>query len=1076
MLNNLFSRNNALKTAAVADQLLSSWSEDGLIFHRAAIAHVKRELDAYLLQLDDEAYLSSLQDEALLGWEDLYRLLGDSDHKSSIALLGLPDVLDLKPQLVSDGALSDPDFRVSIRGWLQDGSRLINGGLDRTGARVRLDARDGLIPEASWRVLQAVRELSNKQREIPGERTNQLGWAGIRKLAKACGAGMDGFLAKSIVLNPDKLSLSLRKAPIDGVPVIEVLPGFDGQPERWLASFDAHTQVQDRYHIVEDDGSIVHVILPPEVRSVLEAVKRMPGRRVAGDAALQVLRNPFSVLGTDAIEVIDADEFEQNREAAGIRFHRFFVSPEFDDAGRIVQAELVLEELCKKPGEPARLRFAAAHEFAPFVCELEAKMAAGLACGFWHGYELEMADFHLEDLEGLQKLLERWKEEALGYLFNDIFDMSQYGDRVIALGPAQKTSSPFIGKEGGENWLPEALLKDSGLDAEILSKWDTANHEDFLEFCERIERARESGAERVRIPAIEVEVLFENALRILDAWAEKFETKAGSGNDEESVQKTALIVDGNIETAGATELRVPPMEDGAQPELPAALKENIQLREHQLHGVAWLQHLFRQTPNRVSGCLLADDMGLGKTLQLLSFIAWYLEQEGAQAAPVLIVAPVSLLDNWEREFDRFFHTGGMPVMKLYGLTLSAVKLKKGEIPASMQAQGIRNLLHPGWVGAAKIVLTTYETLRDQEISLARQRWGLVICDEAQKIKNPAALVTQAAKSLQAGFRVACTGTPVENSLTDLWCLFDFVQPGLLGALNEFGRTYRRPIECKTDEDNLALDRLRDLIEPQILRRTKDEVADLPPKLEDESCRQLTMSTLQDKLYRSEIARHNERSAFLEKAGDRNVAVLGLLHTLKLVCAHPQSLRPEGKLLDVSPKMRWLIDRLDLIRTAGEKVIVFTELRDIQRDLRLTIMDKFGLANVPIVNGDTSINASRGLNRQGIIDQFQSQPGFGVIILSTSAVGFGVNVQAANHVIHFTRPWNPAKEDQATDRAYRIGQTRKVWVYYPTVVSEHFETFERKLDALLARRRSVAHDMLNGSEDVDVMTLADTSEV
>ena len=497
------------------------------------------------------------------------------------------------------------------------------------------------------------------------------------------------------------------------------------------------------------------------------------------------------------------------------------------------------------------------------------------------------------------------------------------------------------------------------------------------------------------------------------------------------------------------------------------------LRPHQMHGLAWLQHLYAQVPNKVTGCLLADDMGLGKTLQLLCFIAWYLEHSENNASPVLIVAPVSLLDNWEREFERFFHTHGMPMLKLYGSELSEMKLKRNEIPITMQEQGIRNLLRPGWIGSTKIVLTTYETLRDQELSLARQKWGIVICDEAQKIKNPATLVTQAAKALQADFRVACTGTPVENSLTDLWCLFDFVQPGLLGALNDFGRHYRRPIECKTDADNLALEELRQLIAPQLLRRMKEDVAELPAKIEDTSCRSLTMSSLQDRLYRSEITLYMEKSSMIEKAGERNVAVLGLLHTLKLVCAHPHAIRPEGALLDVSPKMRWLINKLGYIQSLGEKVIIFTELRTIQRDLRLTIMDRFCLPELHIINGDTAATAGRGLNRQGIIDKFQAQPGFGVIILSTSAVGFGVNVQAANHVIHFTRSWNPAKEDQATDRAYRIGQTREVHVYYPTVVSEHYATFENKLDDLLSRKRAVAGDMLNGAEEVDVLALAES---
>ena len=1069
MLKKIFGASHASQLAPETKQRLSSWTDDGLLFACQMASH-DRQLEGYLLQLEEEGYLTPLAEDALLAWEDLFRLLSDEAHQSSLNLLDLPPVLAITPKLISSGALSDPDFQVSIQGWSLNGDDFIPGGLDRTGALVRLHGREGLMPEASWRVLQAVREMLANQRMQPGERANQLGWAKVRKLAKAAGAGMDGFLAKSIVLNPDKLKLALRKSLHGGVSVVEVEPCFEGQSESWLSSFDAYQQVQDRYHVVEGDGSVVHVILTPEVKAVLESVKRMPGRRVAGDDALQLVRNPYSVLGTDAVQVLDPDEFVQEREKAGVFFYRFHLEPGFDEAGRITHADLLLEALSECPQESVSLRFAAAHEFRPFVLELQAKMAAGFACGFWQGYELELSDFREPDLEGFQRLLDRWQQEAMGRMFEDVFDMSNYGDRVLGIGPVETPSSPYIGKEAGEQWLPPELLKDTGLDADLLNRWDTSSRSDFETFCERIEWAKEVGEACVRIPKVELEVSVSNAEKLRDAWAKKFKEPGGTGGGA-GVQ-TGILIESGVEAAAENGARVKPLAEGAQPELPASLRDEIKLHAHQLHGVAWLQNLFGQVSRKVSGCLLADDMGLGKTLQLLCFIAWHIEKQAQSGLPVLIVAPVSLLDNWEREFQRFFHTHGMPVLKLYGSALSEVKLKKEEIPASLKAQGIRNLLRPGWVGDAKIVLTTYDTLRDQELSLARQKWSIVVCDEAQKIKNPAALVTTAAKALQADFRVACTGTPVENSLTDLWCLFDFVQFGLLGALNDFGRTYCRPIECKTDADNSALEKLRALIEPQILRRMKEDVADLPPKHEAQDCRALGMSSMQDRLYRSEISRHAERAAILQKAGDRNIAVLGLLHSLKLVCAHPHALRPEGDLLDVSPKMRWLMSQLERIRSAGEKAIIFTELRDIQRDLRLTIMDRFGLPDVPVVNGDTATSSARGPNRQGIIDQFQARPGFGVIILSTTAVGFGVNVQAANHVIHFTRSWNPAKEDQATDRAYRIGQTREVHVYYPTVVSGQFETFEYKLDVLLGKKRALAGDMLNGADDVDVMALAD----
>lgn len=367
----------------------------------------------------------------------------------------------------------------------------------------------------------------------------------------------------------------------------------------------------------------------------------------------------------------------------------------------------------------------------------------------------------------------------------------------------------------------------------------------------------------------------------------------------------------------------------------------------------------------------------------------------------------------------------------------------------------------------KIVLTTYETLRDQEFSLARKKWSIMICDEAQKIKNPAALITQAAKAIPARFKVACTGTPVENTLIDLWSLFDFIQPGYLGALNDFGKNFQRPIESSDSRDEAALMELKALIEPQTLRRTKQDVAkDLPHKFEDEDSKKLLMSPLQRGLYVSAISEYQKKKELHDSLGSKNNAILSLLHKLKMLCAHPYSIHSVLELKDNSPKMRWLLHKLGKIKgsNSGDKVIIFTELREIQREVQHAIDIEFGFKPT-IINGDTSTSSQSAMSRQRLIDRFQQEDGFSVIILSTVAVGFGVNVQAANHVIHFTRCWNPAKEDQATDRAYRIGQEKDVYVYYPTLRDTLMPTFESTLDNLLSKRRALARDMLHASTDV-----------
>lgn len=306
-------------------------------------------------------------------------------------------------------------------------------------------------------------------------------------------------------------------------------------------------------------------------------------------------------------------------------------------------------------------------------------------------------------------------------------------------------------------------------------------------------------------------------------------------------------------------------------------------------------------------------------------------------------------------------------------------------------------------------------------------------------------------------------------MADLWCLFDFVQPGLLGALNEFGSTYRRPIECETDEQLSRVQQLRTLIEPQILRRTKRDVAkDLPKKIIVPEARALQISDHQRVLYGDALEAFKLRGDLARPSPFKNH--LGLLQYLRRICIAPYT---EGRSLEdeplsryrrKNPKIDWMMNTLKSIQAKGEKTIVFCEFKDVQLLLAHYIAKEFRL-RPDIINGDTDAAASASDSRQKRIKRFQAQEGFGVLILSPIAVGFGVNIQAANHVIHFSRTWNPAKEDQATDRAYRIGQTKPVYVYYPVVGAGDFTTFDVKLDRLLERKRALSDDMLNGCGDL-----------
>ena len=1051
-----------------AEGIVYPWVTDDDV-RQAAVS--ERPALAYLQQLDEEGLITPLVDKWLLPWEQAYEVLRAPEHRGSSELLGLPNSRALRPTLTSAGSLADSSFTITIQAWESSDGVPIRGALARHGAVYTLDGQAWLMPEPSWKLIRAVQDLHRDQKAAPGEKTNQLGWATIRKLAKHANARLDGFLDRTVVVQPQSLKLDVQRRLVGNEQVVEITPTFDEQPSGWLGAFERQQQVQDRYVVAQDDGGITHILIPPEVKTVLSEVRAMPARRVAGSNASLFLKNPFAYLGPDASAVLDADEYDASLEQAGIHFYRFAIQPVLHADQRISTVLLVLTA----PSETVQqveLDFNDPVTMGQFVVEVGSKLIAGLACAFWRGYELEMAGFDPSDLLYLEQVQQRWTAQAAGQEMDDVLDLSQYGDRVIGIGRAETVASPYLQKGQAENWLPAALLSQLGLDGELLSRWETHNHDHYQQFVANIEAASANGQATARLPGPELDLELLTARRIATLWGERFRQRAPA-DPKEAPTRDVLLVAGNIDELDYKRDRGSTLRQGlmADPELPYALLPTTSLRAHQLQGVGWLQHLYGLSPHMTSGCVLADDMGLGKTLQLLSFIAWCMERE-PDGAPVLIVAPVSLLDNWEREMRHFLHPRvGEDVLKLYGRALQEARMPKGELPPEVRAHGIQNLLRFGWRRNKRIVLTTYETLRDQEFSLARQPWSVVICDEAQKIKNPAARVTQATKALQARFRIACTGTPVENSLTDLWCLYDWIQPGLLGSLNEFGAKFRRPIETKEHQDTVALNELRTLIEPQLLRRTKHDVAkDLPAKIEDTACKSLPMSRLQLRLYRSEVGHYHDQRAMQEHLGQQSAAMLGLLHKLKMICAHPYAVRPEGDPTDVSPKLRWTMEKLKAIQARGEKAIIFTELRDIQRALQFAILDTFGFT-ATIINGDTNSSSERGPSRQNLIDAYQKAPDFGVIILSTTAVGFGVNVQAANHVIHFTRPWNPAKEDQATDRAYRIGQQRDVYVYYPTVVGDGMVSFEQTLDHLLTRKRALATDMLNGTGDIEINEFA-----
>ncbi|HSR26265.1 MAG TPA: DEAD/DEAH box helicase, partial [Candidatus Eisenbacteria bacterium] len=462
------------------------------------------------------------------------------------------------------------------------------------------------------------------------------------------------------------------------------------------------------------------------------------------------------------------------------------------------------------------------------------------------------------------------------------------------------------------------------------------------------------------------------------------------------------------------------------------------LRPYQERGLAWLRFL----GGLGLGACLADDMGLGKTVQLLAVLLAERpgtrapdgpgEANGACQRPTLLVCPMSVVGNWQREASRF--APGLRVHVHHGMG----RLGGAELAAA--------------AAASDLVITTYAlAARDQE-SLAAIEWGRVVLDEAQNVKTSTAKQTKAVRALRAPERVALTGTPVENRLTELWSIMEFLNPGLLGPYTEFRAHVATPIERYRDEEATRL--LKRVTQPFILRRLKTDrtiIADLPDKVEMKVFCNITRE--QATLYQAVLDEMMERIAASEGI-ERSGHVLAGLMKLKQVLNHPAQMLRDGSRLDGrSGKLARTEEILEEVLAAGEKALVFTQFSEMGELLQGHLAARSG-HEVLFLHGGTA----RRL-RDEMVERFQSSAGPPVFVLSLKAGGTGLNLTAANHVIHFDRWWNPAVEDQATDRAFRIGQRRDVQVRKLVCVG----TLEERIDGMIEDKRELAGRIVGSGE-------------
>ncbi len=637
-------------------------------------------------------------------------------------------------------------------------------------------------------------------------------------------------------------------------------------------------------------------------------------------------------------------------------------------------------------------------------------------------------------------------DEVEDTVLENVFrDTDVYSDRVVGLGLWQKRVLPWIALSAAD-WFGDGpsevgvpTPRQGGLVVGDQRLPMSAEEADDLR--DRIERAIGAGEATVSVKIGDREVAIPASHETLTALhkLEAERTRPTSERDGSALTTPEVLListnEDEIDIEGVYRSRRAP-----QPALPSCIA--TPLKVHQEEGLTWLQGAYAMGR---PGVLLADDMGLGKTLQGLAFLAWL--RDGMEAgivsrAPLAIIAPTGLLQNWKAEEERHLSRPGLgSCLEVFGQGLASLKRPGVDGRPSLDVAAIKQ---------ADWILTTYETLRDYDSVFGSVPFAVMLFDEAQKIKTPSVRITDAAKAMNADFKVALTGTPVENRLADLWCITDAVHPAYLGDLKTFSATYERTLDAE------RMRRLKKTLDepygdrpPLLLRRLKrDRLPDLA--VPEERTTEALMPTPQRQAY---------EQALMEARAERGVpgTVLKALQRLRAISLHPEPdmIGDDEAFIRASARCGLAFEALDRIAEANERALIFVDDLTFQARLGGILQRRYGLRSSPaVINGSVP-----GATRQARVDRFQADAsGFDVMILSPRAGGVGLTLTAANHAIHLSRWWNPAVEDQCTGRVLRIGQTRPVFVHLPlAVLAEGRSSFDRNLDELIRRKRQLFQD-------------------
>lgn len=680
-----------------------------------------------------------------------------------------------------------------------------------------------------------------------------------------------------------------------------------------------------------------------------------------------------------------------------------------------------------------------------------------------HKIQSEPADQKLSFLKNPKAVL----QDSLEGIMDDEELEQIFSDRVIGLGEWQAKVIPWLQLPPGE-WIPSGDFPDVRKGLEINGVKIELSTDDALSLIGDLELAQESNTPFIEFKGVQIPVTTETKAavqQLIPKGPESYKKIEPVIQTENSIgQPTIMLVKENLETLDYIVQRVArhqyPKCDG----IPDSVR--TEPKPHQQYGFNWLCQNYKLGSR---GVLLADDMGLGKTFQSLMFFSWLkdgMENGELYEKPLLIVAPTGLLKNWEAEITTHLYRDLGNLVRAYGAGIKAIASGRHLNPARLKNAGL--------------VLTTYETLNRYQTSFSAINFASVIFDEMQKLKNPGIQNYTAASSLNCDFWIGMTGTPVENRLCDLWSITDILQPGMLGSIKEFSHKYEKAV---LDGDSVALERNAELRERLtgstenapafMLRRMKDkELVGLPTKHTHEY--PVDMPEIQAKAYDQVI------KDFQDSEG-RQGAMLEALQRLRAYSLHPDykkqnSYASDNEFIKGSARLQACFNILDDVDKKREKALIFVEYSDWHKPDFLCdiIKNRYRLEKLPmVINGQVNSGA-----RQERVNAFQKNKGhFDVMLLSPRAGGVGLTLTAANHVIHLTRWWNPAVEDQATDRIYRIGQQLPVHVYYPIAKHPNIEKcFDVNLNKLLEEKRKRSADLLlpvSDSEEILEELMAET---